>query len=255
MFLHFRGKKILIEKEALQQQRLHELIHDLRAPLVAIKDSAILLSKPDEPTLNGEQKNRLLLLIAQESKKMLDKVGLILDTAKLSQGKLVIQKHPTDMKKIINEKLAFYIPEAHQKLITLTADIKEPLPLVMCDEGYISEAIDNLLSNALKFTPANGKITIHAAFLDQKMVVSVVDTGTGIPKEKQDQIFSKFSQIAPGSTPVKGTGLGLYIVKGIIEAHAGTITFTSEPGTGTTVSFSLPGTVIETPVPAVQKSV
>jgi signal transduction histidine kinase len=118
----------------------------------------------------------------------------------------------------------------------------------------MTQVITNLLSNALKFTPENGKITVRASVIDNGITVAVSDTGIGIPKDKQNQLFMKFSQItrptadyasrnqsAPTLGPVPaGTGLGLYITKGIVEAHGGTVSVESEINQGTTISFTIP---------------
>lgn len=145
------------------------------------------------------------------------------------------------------------MPQAERKNISLNFDILNPsLPLIYFDAIRISQTIDNLLSNSLKFTPENGRIKVEIDYkpippgeflsLDKYVIVSVSDTGVGITQEQQKLLFSKYTQAK--NTPQKlsqlGTGLGLYLVKGIVEAHKGRVWVKSTPGVGTAVSFTLP---------------
>ncbi len=222
------------------------MVHELRAPLTSVKVSAELLAK-SESTLQPEQKRQLLTLIDTQSKSLLEEVSAILDAAKLEAGRFEINKQPTDLMQVIQEKASLFAPQAQAKHIHLTLAIPEALPEIAVDKQYISRVIQNLISNSMKFTPEGGTISVIARRKDQDIEIMVADTGPGIPKEKQASLFNRFSQVGNASMNHQGSGLGLYISKGIIEAHGGTISLTSEEGHGTTISFTLPIVTMATP--------
>lgn len=252
---------ITLEKKIGQMKEdfTNMMVHELRAPLTSVKVSAELLAK-SEATLKPEQKKQLLELIDQQSKSLLDEVSTILDAAKLESGRFTINKQPVDLMDVIKEKMNIFGPIAHEKKVKLIIAIPEALPQIACDKQYIARVIQNLLSNSMKFTPENGTITLTARRRDQDIEIMVSDTGPGIPKEKQAQLFNRFSQVGSASMNHQGSGLGLFISKGIIEAHGGTISLTSEVGHGTTFTFTLPlvsmapETQAPTPVPHPQFS-
>jgi NtrC-family two-component system sensor histidine kinase KinB len=215
------------------------MVHELRAPLTSVKVSAELLAK-SEATLQPEQKQQLLHLIDTQSKSLLEEVSAILDAAKLEAGRLEINKQPTDLMQVIQEKTSLFAPQAQAKHVHLTLAIPEALPEIAVDKQYIGRVIQNLISNSMKFTPEGGSVSVIARRKDQDIEIMVSDTGPGIPKDKQANLFNRFSQVGTSTMNHQGTGLGLYISKGIIEAHGGTISLTSEEGHGTTISFTLP---------------
>jgi len=155
------------------------------------------------------------------------------------------------------------MPQAERKSISLNFNLlNDSLPLISFDEIRVSQVIDNLLSNSLKFTPEGGKIKVELDYkvippvvdgtspmgeflsLDKFIIISVSDSGVGITPEQQKLLFSKYVQAKNTSEKVAtmGTGLGLYLAKGIVEAHNGRIWVKSAPGQGTTFSFTLPAT-------------
>ena len=215
------------------------MVHELRAPLTSVKVSAELLAKSHE-SLPPEQKKQLLTLIDTQSKRLLDEVSAILDAAKIESGRFTINKQPTDLMEVIQERAGIFAPQAQEKKVHLTLTIPEALPEIAVDRQYIGRVIQNLISNSLKFTPEGGSITVIARRKDQEIEVMVSDTGPGIPKEKQASLFNRFAQVGTAQMNHQGSGLGLYISKGIVEAHGGTISLTSEEGRGTTFTFTLP---------------
>lgn len=215
------------------------MVHELRAPLSAMKASAELIMSQNEK-LTPEERKKLLTLIETQAITLLDEVGAILDAAKLEAGKFVVNKTPQSIDKLIADKIEMFQPLSKDKKITLTKETPSDLPEVSFDKYYISQVFNNLLSNSLKFTPDGGSITVFAIPDGENIKVGVKDTGIGIAKDKQGKLFSKFAQVIGHTNPSLGTGLGLYIVKGIIEAHGGKITLESEEGKGTTISFTLP---------------
>lgn len=246
---------ITLEKNLaqLKEDFTNMVVHELRAPLTSIRGASELLLTQE---MNDEQQEKKLVdIIHVQSKKLLDDVSSLLDAAKLEAGKFTIQKSATDLKRLIEEKIEEFTPLAKTKGVELVAKVDENLPNIEIDAVRIGQVLNNLISNSLKFTPEGGRIEIAAQTisksdssdyltglispnLSEYIRISVSDTGAGIPKEKQASLFSKFSQLAHKEEG--GTGLGLYISKGIIEAHGGSISLESEIEKGTTVSFTLP---------------
>lgn len=213
------------------------IVHELRSPLTSIKASSEMLNSVTN--LNDEEKKRLINIIHSQTDKMLDEVSMILDAAKIETGIFTVNKNNTDLHNILEEIIESFRNTAQNKMINLTSNIDSSLPALEIDAYQIRRVINNLLSNSIKFTPGGGTINLKAWLTPEKVFISVSDTGNGIPKEKQHLIFTKFAQIENANATV-GTGLGLFISNGIIQAHNGTIAFESEQGKGTTFTISLP---------------
>lgn len=237
---------ITIEKNitSIKEDFTHMIVHELRAPLTAIKDSSELMIEvfEDKGTLQREQQKRLLEIIDKQAKNLLEQINQVLDAAKIEAGRFSITKTTFDLSKLIEDSIEPFIPQANKKQILISTDIYYPLPKVELDPTRITQVLNNLISNSLKFTPANGKIIISATVKDGNVIVSVKDNGMGIPESDQKDLFSKYYQIrtTPHELAKKGTGLGLYIVKGIVEAHGGLVGVNSKPGQETTIYFTLP---------------
>lgn len=218
----------------------HMIVHELRAPVVAIKDSAsILLS---DKLSEGEEK-KMLNLIHDEANKLLRQISTILDAAKAADGKLSLKKTRGDIANLVREEMALFQPEAKRKNINIISDIEPGLPSFFFDNVRITEALNNILSNSLKYTNENGIIKVNVTKDGGNVVISVADNGIGIAAEKQNRLFSKFEELGGSMDKKKeslSSGLGLYITKWIVEAHGGTIKITSEEGKGTTTIFTLP---------------
>lgn len=254
-------KNITEDKNAaiLREDFLHVMVHELRAPITTIKDSAELIITTRD-RLEEEKVLKFLEIIHNQSKTVLEQISEILDTAKLDAGRFTIQKKEGDIGKLIGDEIQAFTPKAMGKHISLKYNILKSLPLIYFDPLRIIQIVNNLISNSLKFTPEGGEVNIEVDYrpippdlnnssnpdqllsLDKFIVVSVSDTGIGIPFEQQKYLFSKFSQIktAPEKLTKLGSGLGLYIVKGIVEAHGGKVWVNSEWGKGTKVTFILP---------------
>ncbi len=239
--------------ENLQQnnnhdERTHIIVHELRAPVVAIKDTAGLLVSGK---LSEEDQKKMLNLIHEQANKMLAKISTILDSAKVEDGELVLKKSLGDLGGIVKDEMSLFMAEAKRKNIKLIAEISNDLPTFPFDNIRITEAINNILSNSLKYTNENGeiKITVYADETYQKtkrvgnVMVSIADNGIGIAEDKQHMLFTKFADLNNNSNKENdnlSSGLGLYITKAIIEAHGGNIIINSKVGKGTTATFCLP---------------
>ena len=250
------------KKELQKEDLIHIMVHELRAPTTTIKDSAELLITSQD-SFAQDRKLKFLGIIHTQAKKVLGQIGSILDTAKIDAGKLVLQKTKGNIAKLIEEEIQTFMPQAQRKNISISYEnLSNSIPEISFDELRIEQVIDNLLSNSLKFTPENGKIKVELDYkvippvldgsspmkeflsLDKYIVVSVSDNGPGITPEQQKSLFSKYTQAknTPEKLSTLGTGLGLYLVKGIIDSHEGRVWVKSATGQGTTFSFSLPAT-------------
>lgn len=214
------------------------MVHELRAPLTNIKDAASLMLD-EENKLSETQRAEFIEMVHSQAKILLTQVSDLLDASKIEAGRFTINKSQNDLGKIIQDVVKTFLPQAEKKQVTLTTRIN-PLPPVELDIIRITQVVNNLISNSLKFTPAGGQIRISASQKGNFAQVSISDTGSGIPKDKQKDLFSKFYQVTKTSNSIEGTGLGLYLVKGVVTAHNGLVSLESEEGKGTTISFTLP---------------
>lgn len=252
--LYSLGASILLQDistekslEKMKEDFAHVIIHELRAPVAAIKNSASLLIAGG---ISDDEKKKILEIIHTQSEKLLTQISYFLDAGRLEEGKLILNKTQGDIAKVVKEGVDLFLPEAKRKRITLTAEIGNDLPFFYFDNNRIVEAVNNLLSNSLKYTNDFGIVKITADTDDNynatgsgNVVISVSDNGVGIPRQKQGLLFTKFSQVqkeVSAETQKASSGLGLYITKGIIEAHGGHISVNSTEGKGTIVTFTLP---------------
>jgi len=238
---------ITVEKSVaiIKEDFTNMMVHELRAPLTAIKDSAELMVEilQESGKLEKDQETKFLTIIDQQSKNLLGQIGQVLDAAKIEAGQFSISKVTSDIGKVVIDAVEPFLPEARKKQIYLSTEIDSPLPKVEIDALKITEALNNLISNSLKFTPVNGKIIVSVKVENEGLKIAVSDTGIGIPQSEQADLFSKYYQIrsTPHQLAKKGTGLGLYITKGIVEAHGGMVGVESEGlNKGTTIYFTLP---------------
>lgn len=242
LVLYSKLKRVLNEHQTQAEsskEQFYEIVHELRAPLTAVKDAALLLN--DMPgKLTPDDQTKMLSLIKNECIRLLDQVSSFLDASKVMTNKLTIQKMPNDLRNLLEEKVMMFSPQAKSAGLELVGDIDTHMPLVMYDQKYMSQVINNLISNSLKYTPQGGKITVSAKTTDNTIFVSVFDNGLGVADEKQKALFSKFASINEKGVATPSSGLGLYVAKGIIEAHGGKVTVETHVGRGYKVSFTLP---------------
>jgi signal transduction histidine kinase len=246
-------KKLLKDRVKMREDFMDMTVHELRSPLTAIKDASSMLVTLT--TLDANERAKLLHIIHDQSKFMLDQVTVLLDFAKLNQGKLTIQKISCDLIELLQQEVQIFLPQAQKRNMNITTEFDPNLPAFCFDKMRIAQVMNNIISNSIKYGRDNGHIILRAKAAeqhgDQVIVVSVTDDGPGIPKERQESLFDKFSQLDNGkyNNLSNSSGLGLYVAKGIIEEHGGKITLESEPGHGTTVSFTLPLVLTMTPTP------
>jgi signal transduction histidine kinase len=164
----------------------------------------------------------------------------LLDVGKIEAG-IDIEMEPTPITPILAETLNSFTPQAQDKSIQLTSQLEKELPLTMANTTRLRQAMNNLVGNAIKYTPNHGKVTVKAFRQDEEIRVQIIDTGMGIPAADQPHIFEKFYRVRGDHVAnIKGTGLGLALVKGIVEKHHGRVWLESVFGEGSTFTIALP---------------
>lgn len=231
--------------------RLHELsnmkeeflaltTHDLRSPLAVISGVINFFTSGRLGELTPEQQ-KMVSMMERNTGNLIELVNDLLDASKLESGSIRLDIISNDLQTIAAELGETMTPLAADKGIDLHVEIPAGLPHVRADRAKLRRILVNLLSNAIKFTNRDGRITISAERMDGVVRIGVADTGVGIAAEDVARLFDKYEQARSRSTrSEKGTGLGLYITKQLVELHGGTITVDSEPGRGSTFTFTLP---------------
>jgi len=191
--------------------------------------------------MTPQQTGDSIRIVQTTASHMLELVNELLDVAKIEAGKFQIVKKEDNLASLVSDTVAMIKPLADQKHLQIINSTDSNLPAVTFDRRRIGQVLNNLLSNAIKYTEV-GQIELSAKADSGQVQVSVKDSGEGIPQEDLPKLFSKFEQLGKGKTGEKGgTGLGLVVTKGIIEAHGGKIWAESEgQGKGTMFSFTLP---------------
>ena len=225
--------------DQMKSDFVNMVAHELRSPLVSIRQiNSVLLEG-----LAGPLKEKQQEFVDRGKKKidaLLELINDLLDVAKIEAGQYVQRQIPTDIGQIIEETVSLMGPRAEEQAITLTHSCKDLKP-VQADPKNMEEIFNNLISNAINYSPEGGRVTVIAQGLGEYMEIKVQDTGVGIPPEELPKIFDKFYRVKnPKTRQVIGTGLGLAIVKGIVEAHQGTIEVESIVDKGTTFRILLP---------------
>jgi len=214
--------------------------HELRTPLTSIKGYASILLAGKLGKLEPQAQERLDK-INRHSDELVHLVNDLLDISRIEAGKMIMKQEQQNLKNIAGQAVDLLSGQLKEKLIELTLDIPADADRVFVDQSQIERVFINIIGNAIKFTPQKGKITIRARKVDNAAQVDIADTGCGIPPEAQEAIFEEFYRVDnPINQQVRGTGLGLTLVKYIIEAHKGKIWVKSGPGQGSTFSFILP---------------
>lgn len=210
--------------------------HDLRNPIGAILSYAELLL--EESSRDDGEAKQWAEVIKRNAKTSLRLISDILDIERFATGKLQMNFASRDVEALVRETVESFSHRALEKNITLSAKYAQKNDLVFCDRDRIEQILANLLSNALKFTPAGGRVTVQVEQTDHDITLSITDTGAGIPEDQKKRIFDRYTQL--GNLNREGLGLGLYISTMLVEAHRGKIQVLSEPGEGSTFSFKLP---------------
>jgi NtrC-family two-component system sensor histidine kinase KinB len=187
----------------------------------------------------NEKEQQLLLAAHEDLQRLKVFVSNLLDLSKIEAGKMEIELSSIPIRELFEKGVTVFKTQSEEKAVSLSFSILEGLPNVKADLYKITWVLTNLISNALRYTPSGGHITLSAESFGAYVQISVSDDGPGIPYEYQSKIFDKFVQIKSDKT-VGGSGLGLAICKEIVRAHGGTIWVDSVPGSGSRFTFTLP---------------
>jgi len=230
----------LTELRSLQTTR-RELIgnisHEFRTPLAGIKAMVETLSGGaiDDKAAASD----FLTRIDGEVDRLTQLVAELTELSRIETGKAELKKEPIDLNQLAEEVISQLSPQVERQQLSISRDFATSLPSVPADKDRVRQVITNLVHNAIKFTPTGGRIRITTRALQGSVVVDIADTGIGIPKEDLPRVFERFYK-GDKSRAGEGTGMGLAIVKHVIEAHGGTVWVRSEEGEGSTFGFSLP---------------
>lgn len=228
----------LRELERLKTEFISSITHDLKAPLTSVIGYADLLMDTAREKLDKDE-TEYVGIIKQEGMRLSRMINDILNVAKIDSGKLALKAELTNIKEIVDEVLK--IAQGQGQHFTFSVQVAESLPPLWLDKELMTRVIMNLVSNAIKYSPHAGQITICVYQKDADAYVDVIDQGMGMSEESLRHLFEKFFRVRTDATKgIAGTGLGLVITKGFIEAHGGTIKVASVLGKGSTFSVVLP---------------
>ncbi|HUO85466.1 MAG TPA: PAS domain-containing sensor histidine kinase [Thermoanaerobaculia bacterium] len=220
------------------------IVHDLRGPLSGIQGALDFVLDQGKGVLDPTFSD-LLEEASREAERMMNLVDELLDFSKIQSGNFVMEKETVHPGRVLKRAVKSLQPAAQRAGITLLSAHRLDLPVVQSNGDKLTQAVINLLSNALKFTPRGGVVSVSAATAPRNgksdLLISVTDSGIGIKSEDQGKLFQKYKQSRGKSfRGGGGTGLGLYIVKEIVEAHGGRISLSSIEGAGTSITFTIP---------------
>ena len=228
------------ELDEMKNDFVRMVSHELRSPLAAIKQQHTVILDGLAGELTDKQRE-LLTRAHAKIQGLLDLINDLLDVAKMEAGYGQLEQVPLDLREILSELVALLQEKAASQKLTLHLEVPEGLPLIRADRRSLEEVFTNLVSNAINYSPDGGEVRISAVSHGDYLEVRVQDQGIGIEAEEIPKIFDKFYRVkSPKTRQVIGTGLGLALVKGLIEAHLGTVDVDSEVGAGTTFRVKLP---------------
>jgi PAS domain S-box-containing protein len=226
--------------EEMKSQFLATVSHDLRTPLASIMGFSEMLMEGSPGPLT-EVQEEFLGIVYENSQRLMALVNDLLDISKLDVGQTRLEMETLQLETLLRDVMDEIGPLAVKKSITLGMDTGDALPRILADRRRLEQVLNNLLSNAVKFTPEGGRVDLKARSDGESVMVSVTDTGVGVPPDDLPHLFQPFHRGGNVTKQaIEGTGLGLSIAKALIEAHYGSIGVESELDKGSTFWFSLP---------------
>jgi signal transduction histidine kinase len=230
----------LTESDRLKTEFFSNVSHELRTPLTMILAPVDRLLSHKAADLPGDSAG-MLEMVRLNGYRLLDLINRLLDFSKLEAGQMKLVVGRLDLAAVVDKLFKAATPLAEQRGIELVVDCDPQLKPFGADEEKVDTIVSNLLSNAIKFTPKGGSIRVETHLADDRAWVAITDTGIGIDESQRDRVFERFVQVdGSSSREFSGTGLGLSLVKGLVELHGGQIHLKSELGKGSRFSFDLP---------------
>jgi signal transduction histidine kinase len=227
----------LRELDRMKDEFVSLVSHELRTPLTSIRGYLELFRESSNLT---PKQREFLKVVDRNSQRLLELVGDLLFLAKIDAGAFELDLDEVELAQVVEESIEACRPMAESRKIALVASIGDPQPVVG-DRARLAQVLDNLVSNALKFTEAGGRVDVTLSSDDGHVLLEVRDTGLGIPPEEQPLLFDRFFRSSRATeNAIPGTGLGLTITKAIVERHGGWIRLESEEDVGTTVRVEIP---------------
>jgi two-component system, OmpR family, sensor histidine kinase KdpD len=227
---------VQIATERLRSSLLSAVSHDLRTPLTAIAGAASGLLEEETP-LDPAAHHELCQTIYEEAHRLNRLINNLLEMTRLESGGVQVQKEWQPLEEVVGAALTRLEAQLHEH--PLTTHLPADLPLVPLDSVLIEQVLINLLDNAVKYTPPGSPIALSAWATEDAVMVEVADQGPGLPPGEEQRIFDKFYRTPRAAMP-SGSGLGLTIGRGMVEAHGGRMWAENRPGGGTAVRFTLP---------------
>jgi two-component system phosphate regulon sensor histidine kinase PhoR len=228
------------ELDAMKSNFVHMVSHELRSPLGTIKQQISVILEGlvgDVP----EKQREMLSRSQARIQSLLELINDLLDVAKIESGHGFEEHVPLDLCHLLEDMVSFMQSKAQDQKVDLRLEIVGEIPLIQADRRSMEEVFNNLISNAINYSPDGGQVSVRVAPRENFLEIMVNDNGVGIDPEEVPKIFDKFYRVKhPKTRQVIGTGLGLAIVKGVIDSHRGSIDVESAPGVGTTFRILLP---------------
>jgi signal transduction histidine kinase len=226
----------LVEIDRLKDEFVSSISHELRTPLTSIAGYVeLLLEEEDDQGKRGH-----LTIVDRNADRLLALVSDLLFAARLQYGRLELERSPVDLQGLVVQCVDSARPRAQAASVQLDLETEE-VPEIQGEPAKLAQLLDNLVSNAIKFTPRDGRVDVRLAVAGETIRIEVSDTGIGIADAERDRLFERFFRAQSAlERQIQGTGLGLYISKAIVDAHGGRIGVHSAPGRGTTFVVELP---------------
>jgi signal transduction histidine kinase len=226
----------LVEIDRLKDEFVSSISHELRTPLTSIAGYVELLQEEED----DDEKLGHLAIVGRNSERLLALVTDLLFAARLQYGRLELERSPVDLRRLVEQCVASARPRAQAASVRLDLDV-EDVPTIEGEPAKLAQLLDNLVSNAIKFTPRDGQVAVRLTGHPELICIEVSDTGIGISDQERERLFERFFRAQSAlERQIQGTGLGLYISKAIVDAHGGRIGVNSVPGGGTTFIVELP---------------
>ncbi len=228
------------EVEEIKSDFISIVSHELRTPLTAIKGFLSMTLKNDFGPLN-EKQFHYLSRVYQSNQRMIDLVEDLMDATYIESGKITLSIAPVALDSVVSNVISELAAKGAASQILIKVRRRQRLPLVLADETRLHQIILNLIDNAIKYSMPGTEVIVSFRTQEDELITTISDSGVGIGKSQIDRLFTKFGRIFnPLSVQAGGTGLGLYIVKNLVESHDGRIWVTSQEGRGSKFNFSLP---------------